>query len=136
MPSLLRLHKSRYPERIDISGDSNRGTMGRAHKVTELTPEQQAKVTGTIRRYQYEHVDLIRSDLAAGGIKIARSTLYRHVQNLKKSDLGTNGVTGSTLVITIDLSSGGSTQIRTSASPSLVISAVGALDSAGAKNGR
>ena len=110
--------------------------MGRAHKVTELTPEQQAKVTGTIRRYQYEHVDLIRSDLATCGIKVARSTLYRHVQSLKKSDLGTNGVTGSTLVIMIDLNSGGSMQIRTSASPSLVISAVGALDSAGAKNGR
>lgn len=106
-------------------------SMGRSHQITKLTPEQQAKVTGTIRRYQYEHLDLVLSDLAVAGIKIARSTLHRHVQGLKKSDLGTNGVAGSTLVITIDLKSGGSTQTRTAASPSLVISAVGALDSAG-----
>ena len=104
--------------------------MGRAHQVTKLTPEQQAKVTGTIRRYQYEHLDLVRSDLAACGIAIARSTLHRHVQWLKKSDLGAGGAIGSTLVITIDLTSGSSTQTRTAASPILVISAVGSLDSA------
>lgn len=103
--------------------------MGRSHQITKLTPEQQAKVTGTIRRYQYEHLDLILGDLATAGIKIARSTLHRHVQKLKKSDLDTNAIAGSTLVITIDLKNGGSTETRTTASPSLVISAIGALNS-------
>ena len=106
--------------------------MGRAHQITKLTPEQQAKVSGMIRRYQYEHVDLIRDELAAIGTDVARSTLYRHVQGLKNTDAGAHVITGSTLVIAIDLNSGISTEIRTSACSSLVISAVGALDLAGA----
>lgn len=106
--------------------------MGRAHQITKLTPEQQAKVAGMIRRYQYEHIDLIRDELAVVGIKVARSTLYRHVQSLKDADAGANVISGSTLVIAIDLNSGISTEIRTTASPSLVIGAVGALDLASA----
>ena len=102
--------------------------MGRAHQVTKLTHEQQAKLAGMIRRYQYEHVDLLRDELAAIGINVARSTLYRHVQSLKNADGGANFISGSTLVITIDLNSGATTEIRTAASPSMVIGAVGALD--------
>ena len=83
--------------------------MGRSHQITKLTPEQQAKVSGMIRRYQYENIDLIRDELAAAGITVARSTLYRHVQSLKNTDCGSSVIAGLTLVIVIDLNNGAST---------------------------
>ncbi|MBP8867771.1 MAG: hypothetical protein KBG62_06680 [Propionivibrio sp.] len=105
--------------------------MGRSHQITKLTPEQQAKVSGMIRRYQYEHIDLIRDELAASGITVSCSTLYRHAQSLKNTDGGSSVIAGLTLVIVIDLNNGASTEIRTSACSSLVVSAVGALGLAG-----
>lgn len=101
--------------------------MGRSPSVVKYSPEQQARIDGLLRRYQYGCLDLILGELESEGIFLSRSALGRYSQNLRASDDLVAGSTESTMVIVVDLRTGSATQLRTSATPEIVTSAIGAL---------
>lgn len=101
--------------------------MGRSPSVVKYSPEQQARIDGLLRRYQYGCLDLILAELESEGIFLSRSALGRYSQNLRATDDLVAGSTESTMVIVVDLRTGTATQLRTSATPEIVTCAIGAL---------
>lgn len=101
--------------------------MGRIRLVTKLLPEQQATLEALLRRYRYGGIDIVLGELQSQGIVISRSALHRHAQLLKSNDTLLGADVESTMVVVIDLRSGGARQIRTVATPDIVIGAIGDL---------
>jgi hypothetical protein len=101
--------------------------MGRSPSVVKYSPEQQARIDGLLRRYQYGCLDLILAELEPEGIFLSRSALGRYSQNLRATDDLVAASTEQTMVIVVDLRTGTATQLRTSATPEIVTCAIGAL---------
>lgn len=101
--------------------------MGRVSLITRLPPEQQSRVDALLRRYQYGSIDLVNEELAEAGVAISRSALHRHAQRLRDADSLRANAPDSTVVVIMDLRTGTATQVRTSATPAAVISAIGTL---------
>lgn len=101
--------------------------MARTPSIVKLPPDQQCRIDALLRRYQYGCYDLIMTELSADGVPISRSALHRYGQRLKSLDSLQGNAPDSTVVIVVDLRTGAATQIRTAATPAVVISAIGAL---------
>lgn len=101
--------------------------MGRSPSTVKYSPEQQAQIDSLLRRYQYGCFDLVLSELESGGIHLSRSAIGRHAQRLRSKDDLIAGSIESTMVVIIDLRTGSATQVRTSATPEVIIQTIGAL---------
>ena len=101
--------------------------MARTSKIIKLTPAQQGRVEGLLRRYQYGCFDLIKDELAIEGISVSRSGLHRYAQQLRALDNLNGNAPDSTVIVIIDLRTGEATQVRTAATPVAVVRAIGDL---------
>lgn len=112
-----------------ISHTANAGAaMGRTRMLDMMSPEQRSKVDSLLRRYKYGCIDRVIGVLSAEGIKISRSTLHRHAQQLRNDEQLIKAGAETTAVIVIDLRSAASLLIRTSAVPSTIVSAIRELN--------
>ncbi len=105
--------------------------MPRLSKIEKLLPETQAQVDAVIRRHRYANLDGIKLELDELGVDVSRSAVGRYAIRLAESDALHSHGTGSTLVIVIDGNSEQSALIRTTASPSAVLSAIGSITAHG-----
>lgn len=101
--------------------------MGRSSFMVKYAPEQQARIDGLLRRYQYGCFDLVLAELELEGVHLSRSALGRHAQRLRSKDNLVAGSIESTMVIVVDLRTGTAIQMRTSATPEVVTRTIGSL---------
>ena len=103
--------------------------MGRSPFAVKYSPEQRSRIDGLLRRYQYSCLDLVLAELGSEGIQLSRSALGRHAQRLRSKDGLIFNSVESTVVLIVDLRTGASTQLRTSATPEVITQSIGALTS-------
>lgn len=101
--------------------------MGRSPSVIKYSPEQQARIDGLLRRYQYGCFDIVLAELESEGVNLSRSALGRHAQRLRSNDDLVSGGVETTMVIVIDLRTGTAIQIKTSATSEVVTRSIGSL---------
>ena len=80
--------------------------MSRLHFVEYLSTEQRQLLDACIVSHNYVHLNRIKKALSDKGIEIGRSTLHRHIQQMKAKQAGHLITPNQTLVTLLEPSTG------------------------------
>lgn len=98
--------------------------MGRLSAITRFDAPTQVIIDRCIRAHRYQEYHKAVNELAAQGIKVARSTLHRYAVGLRERDAMTAYPEEGTVVTIVERSTGLVRVVKTSASAEALVALI------------